>query len=88
MFYKLSNGLVEVRKCLLTKVHLCYNIVTVEGISSYKCVNTRNIIIVNQTQPVLLCQPHLRGKHTLCAKIALRSFGANRHMHEARSVLL
>ena len=37
------------------------SIVTVELISSYKLVNTRKIMIVNQTQPVLLSQPHLKG---------------------------
>ena len=42
---------------------------TVEPISSYKHVNTRNIMMVNQTQPVLLSQPHLKGKHTHCAQI-------------------
>ena len=29
-------------------------------------------------QPVLLSLPHLKGKSTLCAQIALCSFGANR----------
>ena len=54
---------------------------TVERISSYKCVNTRNIMIVNQTQPVvLLSKPHLKVKHTLCAQIALHSFCANRKL--------
>ena len=32
----------------------------------------------NQTQTVLLSQPHLKGKHTLCSQIALPSFDANR----------
>ena len=59
--------------------HVCYSIVSLERrISGYKCVNTRNIMIVNKTQPVLLSQPILKGKHTLCAQIALSSFGANR----------
>ena len=35
-------------------------------------------MIMNQTQHILLSQPYLKGKHTLCAQIALRSFGANR----------
>ena len=26
-------------------------------------------MIMNQTQPILLSQPHLKGKHTLCAQI-------------------
>ena len=42
-----------------------------------KTVNTRNTMIVNQTQPVLLSQPHLKGNRTLCTQIALRSIGAN-----------
>ena len=37
-------------------------------------------MIVNQNQPVLLSQPHLKGKHTLCVQTALRSFGANRNL--------
>ena len=39
---------------------------TDERISSYKLVNTS--VLVNQTQPVLLSQPHLKGKRqSLCA---------------------
>ena len=37
-------------------------------------------MIMNQTQPVLLSQPRLRGKCTLSAQIALRSFGANSYI--------
>ena len=37
---------------------LCYSIVTVERIGSYKLVNTKNIKVMNQTQPALLSQPH------------------------------
>ena len=36
---------------------------------------------MNRTQPVLLSQPHLKGKRTLSAQIALRSFGANRNKY-------
>ena len=36
---------------------------------------------MNQTQPVLLSQSHLKGKHTLCGQIALRSLGANIIIH-------
>ena len=57
---------------------------TVERISRYKRVNTRNIMIVNKTQPVLLSQPHLKGKHTICVQIALRSFGAIRKLETTR----
>ena len=39
---------------------------------------------MNQTQPVLLSQPHLRGKRTLSAQIALRAFGANRKLESTR----
>ena len=31
---------------------------------------------MNQTQPILLSQPHREGKRTQNAQIALRSFGA------------
>ena len=34
-------------------------------------------MIMNQTQPRLLSQPHCEGKRTQSAQIALRSFGAN-----------
>ena len=34
---------------------------------------------MNRTQPVFLSQPHLKGKRTLSAQIALRYFGANRN---------
>ena len=34
-------------------------VVTVECISSSKLVNTKNIRVMNQIQPVLLSQPHL-----------------------------
>ena len=32
---------------------------TVERTNSYKLVNAKNIKVMNQTQPVLLSQPHL-----------------------------
>ena len=39
---------------------------------------------MNQTQPVLLSQPHLKDKRTLSAQIALHSFGANRYFHSIK----
>ena len=38
-------------------------------------------MIMNQTQPRLLSQPHHEGKHTRSSQIALRSFGANRKIY-------
>ena len=40
-------------------MYVRYSIVTVEHISSYKLVNTKNIKVMNQTQPVLSSQPHI-----------------------------
>ena len=59
------KGTYSIKTLQLLFVHKSYSIVTVEHISSYKLVNTRNIMIVNQTQPVLLSQPNLKGKHTI-----------------------
>ena len=41
-----------------SKTYLCYSIVTVERVNSYKLVNTKNIKVMNRTQPVLSSQPH------------------------------
>ena len=67
-------------------MNTCYSNVTVERTSSYKLVDTS--VLVNQTQPVLLSQSHLKGKRTLCAKIALRSFGANRLLEIINNVIV
>ena len=40
-------------------IYLCHSIMTVERISTYKLVNTRKKIIMNQIQPGLSSQPHL-----------------------------
>ena len=51
------GGLMEVKAALY--LYVCYSIVTLECINSYKLVNIKNIKVMNQTKPVLLSQPHL-----------------------------
>ena len=40
-------------------IYICYCIVTVERINSYKLVNIKNTKVMNQTQTALSSQPHL-----------------------------
>ena len=55
----LNTNFLDFRSGFEKYIDLCYSIVTVEYVGSYKLINTKNLKVMNQTQPVLSIQPHV-----------------------------